>query len=171
MIGLPALASRRLPGRQQTPRDKRSGVFPKTAAGLTAIAMAVVVAGCTSSSPKPAPTGASASSSATAATRPPTQNQLPSPSAIRNDVKLHRQTAITSCTSKPGGWQASGKSVNPGKNDVHLTITVFFTTTTATVLDYATTKVTVPAGGTAKWTAAATFPAQPTMLCVLRGVG
>ena len=86
-------------------------------------------------------------------------------------MKLHRQTTITSCTSKPGGWQASGKSVNPGKNDVHLTITVFFTTTAATVLDYATTKVKVPAGGSAKWTASAKFHAEPNMLCVLRGVG
>ena len=143
----------------------------KTAGGLLSISVAVALAGCTSSTPTPQPTGQATSGRPTSTKSIPPQNELPSPSAIRNDVKLHRQTAITSCTSRPGGWQASGKSVNPGKDDVHLTITVFFTTTTATVLDYATAKVKVPAGGSAKWTAAATFHAEPNMLCVLRGVG
>lgn len=148
----------------------RSNVFAKSAVVVLTVSMTAVLAGCTSSDDKP-PASAATSGSTTTPARVPTQQPLPEPSKIRNDVKLRRTTAITACTSKSGGWQASGKSVNPSKKDVKLTITVFFTTTAATVLDYATTKVTVPARGDAKWTAAASFDAAPNMRCVLRGVG
>ncbi|GAA4361161.1 hypothetical protein [Angustibacter luteus] len=146
-------------------------MFSKSAVVLLTVAVASTVVGCTSSDQKPTPTGAAASGSKTTPAHVPTQEPLPEPSKIRNDVKLRRTTAITGCTSKSGGWQATGKSVNPSKKDVKLTITVFFTTTAATVLDYATTKVTVPAKGDATWTAAASFAAEPNMRCVLRGVG
>ena len=146
-------------------------MFAKPAVVLLTVTMAAALAGCTSSDEKSGSASAASSGSKPSASHVPTQNPLPEPSKIRNDVELRRTTAITSCTSKSGGWQAAGKSVNPGKKDVHLTITVFFTTPAATVLDYATTKVTVPARGDAKWTAAATFPAEPNMRCVLRGVG
>ncbi|WP_426564986.1 hypothetical protein ACPPVT_02050 [Angustibacter sp. McL0619] len=145
-------------------------MLSKSAVVLVAVTVTATAAGCTSSGSKPSPSAAS-SGSKTSATHLPTQKPLPAPSKIRNDVELRRTTEITSCTSKSGGWQASGKSVNPSKKDVHLTVTVFFTTTAATVLDYATTKVKVPAGGDAKWTAAASFAAEPNMRCVLRGVG
>lgn len=78
---------------------------------------------------------------------------------------------ITSCVSTPTGWKAVGSAVNPAKKAVRLKITVFFTTVSATVLDYSQTKVTVPPGATRTWTAAARFDAEPTMRCVLRGVG
>jgi hypothetical protein len=151
-------------------RQPRSGVFSKSAAVLLSLTITAALVGCTSSDRKPS-SSAATSGSATSPAHIPTQNPLPAPSKIRNDVELRRTTAITGCTSKSGGWQATGKSVNPGKKDVHLTITVFFTTPAATVLDYATTKVTVPARGDAKWTAGASFAAEPNMRCVLRGVG
>ncbi|SOD74607.1 hypothetical protein SAMN05892883_3793 [Jatrophihabitans sp. GAS493] len=151
-------------------------MFAKVTAALLILSTAAVLCGCTSSTstppPSKSPTSAAKTSASKASASPlPVQNPLPSPGQIPNDVKLRRQVSITSCTAKPGGWQAKGKAVNTGGKKVILTITVFFTTTSATVLDYATTKVSVPAGGTADWTAAATFAAEPTMRCVLRGVG
>ncbi|SDJ09613.1 hypothetical protein SAMN05444157_1713 [Frankineae bacterium MT45] len=146
-------------------------MFAKVIAALLALSTAVVVSGCTSSGSSSAPTMTSPSASKSSASQIPPQHSLPAPASIRNDVKLRRQVSITSCAAKPGGWQAKGKAVNTGKKNVVLTITVFFTTTSATVLDYATTKVAVPAGGDADWTAAADFAAEPSMNCVLRGVG
>jgi hypothetical protein len=135
----------------------------------------VVLSGCSSSHPSPTPShsgtpSVTASRSVTAAPIP-TQHSLPPASKIPNDVALRRQVQITSCTSKPGGWQAKGTATNTGSKTVDLTITVFFTTTKATVLDYATTKVQVPGGASKDWTASADFAAEPTMRCVLRGVG
>src|SRR5947209_8504157 len=126
----------------------------RSAAVLLAVSLGLAVVGCTSSSPTATPS-AKPSASRTSPVHVPTQNPLPAPSKIRNDVALRRTTQVTGCTSTPGGWRATGKSVNATKKDVQLTITVFFTTTAATVLDYATTKVTVPASGDAAWTAAA----------------
>src|SRR3954470_9498104 len=119
--------------------------FPRVAVTLALSALGASFAGCTSSGGKP--------------------------SQIANSVKLRRQVQITSCVSTAGGWKAAGSAVNPAKKRLHLTITVFFTTTAATVLDYARTKVTVPPGATRTWTAAARFRPEPTMRCVLRGVG
>ncbi len=80
--------------------------------------------------------------------------------------------AITKCVSTPGGWKASGNAVNSSDTKrFKAKITVFFTTTSATVLDYAQTSVDVAPGKTGTWTAAAKFKAEPTMRCVLRGVG
>jgi hypothetical protein len=149
------------------------------AAALSALAMLGGLAACTSSGDKAGPTSPASGASSKSSTGKsgkavtiPSQHPLPNPSKISNSVKLRRQVAITRCVSTAGGWRASGNAVNTsGKKPLNVTITVFFTTTKATVLDYAQTKVNVAPGKTGTWTAAAKFKTEPTMRCVLRGVG
>jgi|tagenome__1003787_1003787.scaffolds.fasta_scaffold20036837_1 hypothetical protein len=145
--------------------------FRRVAVTLALSALGASLAGCTSSGGKPSPSAPPTQRPSSSASRVPAQHPLPDPSQIANSVKLRRQVQITSCVSTAGGWKAAGSAVNPAKKRLHLTITVFFTTTAATVLDYARTKVTVPPGATRTWTAAARFRPEPTMRCVLRGVG
>ena len=143
---------------------------------LLAMVAGAALAGCSSSGGGDTPASPSRSGtstgSPTSATRVPSQHPLPNPSKISNSVKLRRQVAITKCVSAPGGWKASGNAVNSSDTKrFKAKITVFFTTTSATVLDYAQTSVDVAPGKTGTWTAAAKFKAEPTMRCVLRGVG
>ena len=145
---------------------------------LLTVVVGGTLAACTSSGGSPAPThsGSTAATSSTKrstpAVRVPSQHLLPNPSRISNSVKLRRQVAITKCVSTAEGWKAEGNAVNTGSDKrFKATITVFFTTTSATVLDYAETKVDVAPGKTRTWSAAAKFDAAPTMRCVLRGVG
>jgi hypothetical protein len=78
---------------------------------------------------------------------------------------------MSSCGKVDGGWSASGTATNPATAPVSYTITVFFTTTAATVIDTAQTHVDVPAGGKHAWTVSKKFHATPSMRCVLVGVG
>ena len=148
------------------------GAAVLAAVGLTAAG----VSACTSSksphnnsSPKPASTSASTkqtpapSSSGTGATPVPTQ--------VANDTKLRKNVTLSSCKSVAGGWGASGTAMNPGTKPVDYTITIFFTTTSATVVSTAATHITVSPGGKEVWTVNRKFKAPPKMLCVLRGVG
>jgi hypothetical protein len=143
-------------------------------AGLPLAVFVVAVAslvGCSSSGGNSAPSVTPTQRVSTSPSRIPSQHPLPDPSQITNSVRLRRQVQITSCVSTPTGWKAVGSAVNPAAKQIQLKITVFFTTTAATVLDYAQTKVSIPAGKTREWTAAARFRPEPTMRCVLRGVG
>ena len=101
-----------------------------------------------------------------------TQYPLPSGSITNDETGVKRKdVAITACGSTSDGWQASGTAANKGTASETYNITIFFTTTQSTVLDYASTSVKVAAGQTEKWTAAAKFSAPKQVLCVLRGVG
>jgi hypothetical protein len=88
-----------------------------------------------------------------------------------NDVNKRTAVAVTKCVAVDGGWAASGTAKNPGPSDTTYAITVFFTDAHATVQDFATTSVTVPAGETQDWSAAKKFTAANPTNCVLRGVG
>ena len=77
---------------------------------------------------------------------------------------------MSGCAATGDGWGATGTATNPGKDDVTYTVTVFFTTTSATTIDSASTDVDVKAGGTVTWKAAKKFTHPADMLCVLRGV-
>jgi hypothetical protein len=100
-----------------------------------------------------------------------TQHPLPAPSAIPNNVAQRKNVSLTACQPTQGGWAAAGVATNPGSTATRYAITIFFTDTSATVLDYATTNVSVAAGQHANWRAAARFTAPAHVLCVLRGVG
>jgi hypothetical protein len=86
-------------------------------------------------------------------------------------IDRRRYVSIGSCASSPGGWTADGIATNPNGSTTNYTVTIYFTTSKATVEGYGTTKVEVPGGKTAKWSVRSNFtPADPHTLCVLRGV-
>jgi hypothetical protein len=97
------------------------------------------------------------------------------PSNIPNNPQLRGNVQIASgtagCKAAPGGWEATGTAINPSDKDITYEVTVFFTTTSATVIDAGHTDVKVKAHGSSPWTVSDKFNAAPQMLCVLRGVG
>ncbi len=152
----------------------RSRLTPAVAA---LAAVAALVAGCTSSSsPKKdssssgsvAPSSASATPAAKVA--PVYQGKVPAAKSIGNLTTKRKAVTLASCAAEPGGWKASGTAKNTGTKQTSYTITVFFTTSKATVQSYAKTTVKVAPGLSAQWTAAGRFPAAKGTLCVLRGV-
>lgn len=122
-------------------------------------ALATLVAGCSDDK----------SPSATSA--PKIEGATSIPNSVPNDPKLRANVQIAACKAAAGGWEATGTAVNPASKDVTLTITVFFTDASATVLATGDTKVVVKANGREQWTVKATFAAPASTLCVLRGVG
>jgi hypothetical protein len=93
------------------------------------------------------------------------------PTNIPNNGSLRANVVVSSCHSAPGGWVATGTALNPSAKAITYTITVFFTTTEATVIDAGQTKVTVQPGARSAWTVAKQFATPPQMNCVLTGVG
>ena len=93
------------------------------------------------------------------------------PTSAPNKPALRANVRFTSCKSIAGGWGATGTATNPSKKNINYTITVFFTTTSATVINTTQTKVTVKAGEKKTWTVSRKFAAPPKMLCVMRGIG
>ena len=147
----------------------------KGAAVLAAVGLAVsAAAGCTSgssnhsastqpSTAQPSGKTSSSGSSVAGATAVPTR--------VANNVKSRKNVQLSSCTKVAGGWGAGGTAANPGTKAAAYTITVFFTTTSATVVGIGKTQVRVAPGGTQDWTVTGKFKAPAKMLCVLRGVG
>jgi hypothetical protein len=97
-----------------------------------------------------------------AATVVPTN--VPDQDRVRPDVRL------INCTPTTGGWTAGGTVRNSLRRSATYHITVFFTSSQATDLAYATTSVPLKAGQAELWSASATFTAPAGVLCVLRGV-
>jgi hypothetical protein len=114
-----------------------------------------------------APTSARDSAGSASAAGPVLGTSLPK---TANQTAVRKDVLQTSCSAIPGGWRAAGTASNPTKSEVRYKITVFFTTTHATVLSYTSTKVTVQPGATAKWAASSKFPAQKEMLCPMPGI-
>jgi hypothetical protein len=148
-----------------------------TAVVAVTCAAALALVGCTSGKSKDVKTSSAPPKSSAVATTAqsaaaPTLTQYPLPTAsISNDVNKRKAVAIASCAPSDGGWSASGTAQNSGTSAETYNITIFFTTTQATTLDYATTSVKVSPGKTEKWTATVKFSAPKDVLCVLRGVG
>lgn len=92
------------------------------------------------------------------------------PTKVANAPTLRKNIVQTACAAIPGGWKASGTAANPGKRPVTYKIVVFFTTTKATTLNYAETRVPVEPGKKANWTAEKKFPAEKQMLCPMPGI-
>jgi hypothetical protein len=93
------------------------------------------------------------------------------PTDVANSIQLRNHIQLTSCTNTPGGWQASGMATNPAASPTVYTITVFFTTASATVIGTGATQVHVENGASQPWTVTGNFAPAPSTLCVLRGVG
>jgi PBP1b-binding outer membrane lipoprotein LpoB len=100
----------------------------------------------------------------------PTYIQYPVPATVRDVAAKRQQVHIDSCSSTGSGASATGTIHNSGSKPVSYDITVFFTSNTATAVNYATATVTVGAAATASFTAKRTFAAPVALLCVLAGV-
>ncbi|SDP07637.1 glucoamylase [Nakamurella panacisegetis] len=148
-------------GTSPNPSSRASISAPSSGAGTTT---SVTASGTAKSS-----TSAGRNTKPTALPSGVTAQTLPT--SVANVVDKRKNVAITSCAAVSGGWGAKGTAVNRSPKPVTYTITIFFTTTQATTLASAATKVTVKSGQTAKWSASAKLKAPRTMLCVLRGVG
>jgi PBP1b-binding outer membrane lipoprotein LpoB len=144
----------------------RCGVRVVAAVAAVAVA-ALVTSGCSSSSAhkKSSPTPTQPSTSAS--TSPLVQKSLPDVSKIKNDPTKRKAVALTTCRATHGGWLAGGSITNPHATMTTYRITVFFTTATATALDYARATVKVAAKAKKTWQAAATFARPSGVLCVL----
>ena len=92
------------------------------------------------------------------------------PAEVPNSVAALRNATLASCRSAAGGWQAGGTVTHAGGSAASYKITVFFTTSHATVIGYGATVIQVAAGQTKPWAVRATFDAPKGTLCVLRGV-
>jgi hypothetical protein len=130
---------------------------------------AVALVGCSASK---LPSSNSTTSTVSAATLPPGVTGVTAlPANIPNDPKLRANVRVGSCKAAFGSWVANGTVINPTVKTVTYTITIFFTTATATVLAVGQTHVAVPAGGRQSWTISQKFHGSEGTLCVLRGVG
>jgi len=160
--------------RTQVHRHRRGA----TVLGVAAVAtVALTVAACGSSGPTSQPTSGSPSvstpadapTSATPGSPPPV---VKLPAQVPNDVAKRSSVAVTGCQAGNGGWTASGTASAPAGKAASYKITVFFTSTKATVLGWGSTSVHVPAGGTQHWSVTKRLPdGSGDALCVLRGVG
>lgn len=137
------------------------------------LVVGALVASATACSGSGSPNPTSSTTKGTAST----SSELPAsaakvPTSVANDPKIRKQVVLNQkdCTAMPGGWQAGGTATNSGTGPTTFSITVFFTTTHATVLSYAQTKVRVDAGKSQKWSLESKFAAPKSVLCVLRGV-
>jgi len=134
-------------------------------------AAAITLSACSTASTSSAPARSSKSStpprSSSATTIPP---QHPVPATVSNNDLLRKNVTVTTCAAVAGGWGAKGTATDPGATPVTYHITIFFTTPEATVLDDATTTVSVQPHQTADWAASQQFATVPKMICVLRGV-
>jgi plastocyanin len=138
-------------------------------AAATIVAGAVVLAGC-SSGPKSA-IGTTTSTAAGQATTTTSLVVVPVPTSVPNVVADRKNVTLTGCAASLGGWGATGKATNPGSSAVTYELTIFFTTSHATNVNYATASVTVAPGATVDWQANKSFIIQsPPLSCVLRGV-
>ncbi|MGA0568336.1 hypothetical protein ACO2Q7_13465 [Rathayibacter sp. KR2-224] len=142
----------------------------RTLSLATAAATVAVLAACTSSSP-PVKSPTATHSAGIGNGLPAGVTPAPIPTHVPNDPAARRAVRMTACKATTAGWKAGGTVTNDGKQAADYTITVFFTTKSATVINTAQTHVTVPAGKTQNWTASKDFVATPGTLCVLSGVG
>jgi hypothetical protein len=139
-------------------------------AGLTGMA------GCQGGS-KAAPSAGAASSlpkgsTTTGVTLPKgVTNATAVPTNVANSVSLRKNVQLTTCAKASDGWEASGVASNPTNSATEYTITVFFTTGSATVIGTGDTHVQVGPGSSQPWSVTGSFIPAPSTLCVLRGVG
>jgi hypothetical protein len=148
-------------------------------AAAAAFAGLIGLTGCSGSS-KPAASASGPKASTSVRTTAPlvsgatlpkgVTNATEVPTSVANSVQLRKNVQLTSCIKTTGGWQASGVAANPATSPTDYTITVFFTTASATVIGTGATHVHVDSGTSQPWTVNGEFTPAPSTLCVLRGV-
>lgn len=135
------------------------------------VIVAVGASGCASSDTSGPSSSRSPSHGPTATLPPGVTGATDVPAKVPNRADWRKDVTLAACRSATGGWAASGTVHNPAKDPRVYRLTVFFTTTSATVIGVGHSKVRVPAGASQTWQVAARFKAPPKTLCVLRGVG
>jgi hypothetical protein len=149
----------------------RTTALRAAALPVALIALTLALTGCTGS-PDHGPATPQASATTAAVGLPSGVTQAQSlPTRIPNKPAARANVQLSTCAKTDDGWKAAGTIANPGKSKTTATITVFFTTDKATVIEAAQTKVTTAPGKKQSWTAQAKFTTPPKTLCVLRGVG
>lgn len=143
----------------------------KTALATLGIGAALLLTGCTPGGPSPSHSPKAAVVNTTAPALPGGVSQATNvPTDVANDPAIRKSVTLTSCAVSDGGWTAKGTATNNGTKSKKYTITVFFTTATATVLHTDATTVTAKPGDTTDWTIVGAFKAPDGTRCVLRGV-
>jgi hypothetical protein len=144
---------------------------------VMALATSLGIAGCGGHGSTAASSHASTSTTSTTVNSGPLSlppgvvNALSLPTHILNDVQLRKNVLLTRCESTKHGWRASGSATNPSAARADYAITVFFTTSSATVIGSGVTHVRLAPRAHAAWTASGSFTPAPATSCVLRGVG
>ena len=142
----------------------------KTVSVLT-LAGALALTGCTSTHQTAAkqPSSAVPSTHATPVQAPVTAARS-IPNSVPNQVAARKAVVMTGCAASSTGWRAGGDVTNSSKHAANYTITVFFTSPHATVLNYGRTTVSISSGATKHWSIDAALPGTKQARCVLRGV-
>ena len=133
---------------------------------LPAVLVAGMCLAACSNSGKPS----SSATTTTTTTAPPISTDTIVPNNVPNQDSVRKDVRLLNCGQSNGGWSAGGTVNNTLGKAATYTITVFFTSSQATDLAFATTMVKVDSGKNSLWTAKATFAAPPGVICVLRGV-
>lgn len=82
----------------------------------------------------------------TAARSTPSAVAFGLPAVVPNDAAARKNVTVSSCKATNDGWEASGTATNPASKQTDYTVTVFFTTTGATVVGTGQSKVSVKPG-------------------------
>lgn len=142
------------------------------------VAVAVIAGGCTAQhggGGTPRPASQSVAGSPGGGPPPPAAKNARADAAatriplkVPNSVTARKAVTLAGCTAASAGGQATGTVTAP--RAAAYSITVFFTTSKATVVGYATTTVHATSGRVTPWQASGHFRAPHGMRCVLRGV-
>ena len=142
------------------------------------VAVAVIAGGCTAQhggggAPRPASQAVAGSPGSGPPPRAAKDARADSAAAriplkVPNSVQARKAVTLAGCTAASAGGQAAGTVTAP--RAAAYTITVFFTTSKATVVGYAITTVHATPGRATPWQASGHFRAPHGMRCVLRGV-
>jgi hypothetical protein len=124
-----------------------------------AAAMALSLSACGSGTP---------SASSTSTTKVTVLGSVPL--SVPNQITVRKDVDMINCAATKGGWSAGGTVRNNLGHPATYLITVYFTSSQATDLAYASTSVAVDQGQSKLWSVRATFNAPGVVLCVLRGV-
>ena len=150
----------------------------RTAFAIVVVAGAVVTsaAACSgSSNPLPSTTASTTATTTVSAPATSGKGQATSaaiPTSVANDPKARQHATLerSQCAAVPGGWRAGATVTNASRTPTAYRLTVFFTSSHATVLSYAQTTVKVDPGKTERWSVSSSFAAPKSVICVLRGV-
>lgn len=143
----------------------------KISIGAAVIGTVLVASACTSGHTATTSTTTATTTASATSTHPAKAYAAAKiPGSVANDLKVRKSVSLSECSPVKGGWRAAGRATNPGSTPISYAVTVFFTTDSATTLNFAETTVKVGPGETTPWSVSKEFAGPKSMRCVLRGV-